>query len=189
MCWSWVSGWTQLAAQYILRGHSLKTLEKHAPIWTLGVGGKPLTSVWLRGFIIETVPFGLSEVQACPTFAFLVRRCLGGASGGWLSSSLSLAPSSSARWDSGLFCCIEGIGKNKINNFQTFVINRKMKITLVMLGWLWLVLKLAGKGGAGGGGGFWDWFRSSSSPLLEQTSASSLSCRSEELSQVKEKTN
>ena len=42
ICWLCVSGWTQLAVQLILRGHPLNTLEKHAPMWTLGVGGRPL---------------------------------------------------------------------------------------------------------------------------------------------------
>ena len=42
MCWFLVSGWTQLAVQVIFRGHPLNTLEKQAPMWTLGVGGSPL---------------------------------------------------------------------------------------------------------------------------------------------------
>lgn len=40
--WSLVSGFIQDVAQWIFKGHPLKTFEKHAPICTLGVGGRPL---------------------------------------------------------------------------------------------------------------------------------------------------
>ena len=41
MCWLCVSGWTHDAVQWIRRGQPLKTLEKQAPMCTLGVGGRP----------------------------------------------------------------------------------------------------------------------------------------------------
>lgn len=79
ICWSLVSGWIHEAVQCIRNGQPLNTLEKHAPICTFGVGGKPLLG-------------GLGGV--------CLRRCFLGGTGGhatksgavvsWLLTAVSL---------------------------------------------------------------------------------------------------
>lgn len=43
-CWSRVSGWIHEAVQLMVSGQPLNTLEKQAPMWTLGVGGRPFAT-------------------------------------------------------------------------------------------------------------------------------------------------
>lgn len=76
-CWSFVSGWIHDAVQCMVSGQPLNIFEKHAPMWTFGVGGKP---------------FEIGRGGVCR------RRCIrfGGTGGvlfkisGWISFSVSV---------------------------------------------------------------------------------------------------
>ena len=86
ICWSRVTGWTHEAVPWMCSGHSLKILEKHAPMCTSGVRGSPLAT---------RVP-PLSFCSVC-----FFRRCFvrGGGSGCGAAAAAAASPSIHwARW-------------------------------------------------------------------------------------------
>lgn len=77
MSWSFVSGWIQVEAQWITSGHWSKILINPAPIFTFGIGGRPLN--WL---VTEVTLYNDPDLSVGCLSIFPLCFRLGGTTGG-----------------------------------------------------------------------------------------------------------